>query len=350
MKNILKIVSIVLVISFTLPNTYVFGNNNYREAIITDFSGEVNIMKSGGEKVFTAKKGMKLAHGDRIITGKNSWIKLDIDSTKEVKVGSRTYISLEELTYQKGEKTGIKLFKGTIWTNIKKKLSTDDSFEIRTPNAIMGARGTKFIVSYTETSINGNTENRSKLTVIEGIVEAITVTKLKAKDKDGNIINKNLTISTYVEEGQEVEFISTYIEKEIQKTYDNIQLIDKHIKTTQDYIKEQVENKIKRNEISSISVNEINYNNLNSFSLDTIIEDIKNSDNISEETNELINNLEDILYNVIEEEIKIQNKLNELITEIVNETNTIYNEIANEVSDIYNEASNIYDKITDFFD
>ena len=136
--SILLVIAIILT-SLTANFAVSASDDQERVAVIIDLSGDVRISKSGGEKTFEAKKNTNLTHGDRIITGRDSWAKLSLDGNKEIKIDEKSYISLSELTYdkEKGEKTGIKLFVGKLWTSIKKKLGKDDEFNISTPNAVM---------------------------------------------------------------------------------------------------------------------------------------------------------------------------------------------------------------------
>lgn len=327
MKRILKtIITILVAVSIFMPNPYVYGESNVRTAKITDFAGDADIMKSGSEKVLDAKKGMKLTHGDRIITGKDSWVMLDVDGDKELKVGAKTYVSLEELTYDEGEKTGIKLFKGEIWTNIKKKLGKDDEFEVKTPNAIMGARGTKFLVSYTNAASDagtGTNENKSKLTVIEGTVQAVATASVKVKDENGNLVEKQLTIAVSVEEGEDVELIKEKIQSELQKIADEIQSMDSGGEVALDQIKQVIQSKITNEEMEAMNVKELDFKELDAFSIETIIEDMNNSQQ-TEETQQLRDNLKNILDTVKEKEKQEEQQQEKEINQVVSDSKIVY--------------------------
>lgn len=325
MKRIFKtIVSILIIVSILLPNLYAYGESKVRTATITTFAGNVDIMKSGSEKVFDAKKDMKLTHGDRIITGKDSWIKLDVDGDKELKVGAKTYVSLEELTYDGGEKTSVKVFKGKIWTSIRKKLGKDDEFEIRTPNAVMGARGTKFLVSYEEAIPNSDdTENKSKLTVVEGIVQAVTTATVKVKDENGNMVDKQLTIAVGVEKGEDIELVTNKIQEELQSIVDEVQAMDEDGEVNLADIKKVIESKISNKEMQAMNVKELKFEELDAFSIETIIEDLNNNQQ-TEETKKLISNLQDILHTVNAEEKQEEQKQEKLISQVGNATKIVY--------------------------
>lgn len=150
----------------------------YRDATVVETTGMVTILKAGGEKAITPTVGMKLEHGDRIITGKGASISLEIDEDKYIKVGEKTYMSLSELMVdaENGTSTNIKLFTGQVWASLSKPLENAESFEIETPTAVMGAKGTKFMVKYAiaEKDQDGNYEGTTELVVLEGTVSMKT--------------------------------------------------------------------------------------------------------------------------------------------------------------------------------
>ncbi len=129
----------------------VYAGETLRVARIAEFSGEVKIMKAGGEKVFPAFQGMGLVQGDRIITAKNSTLTLEIDGAeKVVKIAENSNLLISELVESadgEEERSGFSLWAGGIWSDLKKKLTSGSRFEIKTSTAVMGARGTKIYVS-----------------------------------------------------------------------------------------------------------------------------------------------------------------------------------------------------------
>ncbi len=309
-----------------VPNLFAYGSTSVRTAKITGFSGSVSIMKSGSEKAFSPEKGMKLTHGDRIITGKDSWVKLDVDGDKELKVGEKTYISLEELTYEDGgEKTSIRLFNGDLWTNIEQKLGKDDEFEVKTPNAIMGARGTKFLVSYDEMPADGTERegNKSTLTVLEGVVQAVATATVKVKDENGNIIEKKLTIAVSVEAGEDVELVLAKIEAELQNIADEIQEKDQEGEISLEDIQNAVTSRISQEDMDSMNVEEIDFDKLDSFSLSTILEELETEEK-TDEVVDLIEHLKQLYQTTSEEEQKEEEKQETLIESISDSTKIIY--------------------------
>jgi hypothetical protein len=121
-----------------------------RAAIIEDLSGIVKIRKAGGAKSFNAFKNMSLNHGDQLITEKDSSVVLIIsDQGDEITIGENAHLNIDDLS-DKGtnkKKTKFKIWAGSMWMKVQSLLNTDDQFEVETPTAVMGVRGTHFFVS-----------------------------------------------------------------------------------------------------------------------------------------------------------------------------------------------------------
>lgn len=145
-------------------------------AAVTDVGGEVKVEKINENMVLDAFIGMLLTRGDRLETGTNSFAALELGKGKEIVISENTKIAISELKeLNDKEETWIKMETGAVWANIKEKLSPDSSFEIETPTAVMGVRGTKFsVLHYDDTSI---------VTVIEGRVEAAV--NVESTEPDG---------------------------------------------------------------------------------------------------------------------------------------------------------------------
>lgn len=188
--RIKKFISIMLLVTLVMSCGIerVFAQeNDARAARITDFAGTVKILKGGGEKEFKAFKGMSLVEGDRIITGADSWVKLEIDGDKEIKLGDNTQISMSELKgsiKNQDDRTGISLFSGKIWTRIKKALNVKSKYEIKTPTTVMGVRGTVFFAG-----VDGD---QTDVAVLEGTV-AVTAS-IPVPQPDGSEEQQELEV------------------------------------------------------------------------------------------------------------------------------------------------------------
>lgn len=177
-KKILKrLLSFTLIFALLL-STIAYADNSMRVAVLKNIEGNVKIRRAGGEKLFPAIEKAGLVQGDSVITGKGAGAILIIDSDKEVKIGENTQLVMSELMKSiktMGDKTTLSLLSGKVLITINKKLVKDAKFEIKTPTAVMGVRGTTL-----ETIVIGN---RTFVTVFEGSVNARNTTT----DKETNV-------------------------------------------------------------------------------------------------------------------------------------------------------------------
>jgi len=162
----LKLVFVTLLVMAIIMPTSVFAKDTEKAGKITAVSGKAEVKKSGGSKKFNAFKGMAITKGDTILTGSDGKVTMDLDSDKEVTIGTDTTLVVSELVKSAkalGGKTSLSLLKGKVLVTIKKKLDGDSRFEIETPTAIMGVMGTQFTVTYEN--------NESYVGVFEGAVK-----------------------------------------------------------------------------------------------------------------------------------------------------------------------------------
>lgn len=117
-----------------------------------DVTGSAEV-KKGGEKKFKAVKNMAVTEGDVLLTGEEGRVELELDSDKLVYVGPDTKLIINELVKSAKAmegKTSLSLQKGSVLIKVKKKLTQDSRFEIKTPTTVMGVMGTEFIVGYAQ--------------------------------------------------------------------------------------------------------------------------------------------------------------------------------------------------------
>ncbi|MCI1693105.1 FecR family protein [Aneurinibacillus aneurinilyticus] len=164
MRTVKSFLSLLLIMAVTIPG-FAEAKDTQKVGKITAVSGSSEVKKSGGTKQIKAFKSMAITQGDTIITGRNGKVNMDLDSDKEVIVGPNTKLVISQLVQNAramSGKTNLSLLGGSVMVKVKKKLTGDSRFEIKTPTAIMGVMGTQFIVEYRE----GN----SFVGVIEGTV------------------------------------------------------------------------------------------------------------------------------------------------------------------------------------
>lgn len=174
-------------ISFLFYNL-VFAQTSSKEATIILVKGDVKIQKAGKAEWFEAKKGMFLGDGDCAKTGKESAVEISFDRD------NRNVVRLYENTTAilRGRwLTQIGLLKGRIRSLIR-KLRGDSSFEIGTPTAVAGARGSGWDVS--------SEEKRDEVKAFEDEIF------VRSFDEQGNLIKEVMVREgwgTFIERFQE---------------------------------------------------------------------------------------------------------------------------------------------------
>ena len=124
-----------------------------------------------------AKVGRSLFSGDSIKTYKDSSVEISFDGRKEnvVSINPNSHVVLKLFEQEK-----IELIDGEVFALIT-QLPYGSTFEIRTPTAVCGARGTGW----------GANANKSR-TIVSGYEND---SYAKGVDKNGNIMEDNLTVT-----------------------------------------------------------------------------------------------------------------------------------------------------------
>lgn len=165
-----------------------------RVAVVTELKGTVKVKKSGGAKSFNAFKNMSLNEGDLITTGKNSSIVLQLADSKadkdEITVGENSQVNFSKLEEKKGTKAKMNVWAGSLWVKVKSISNADDTFEIETPTAIMGVRGTHFIVGVDP--VTGET----RFYVASGVVQTRSVQPTDSRQQ-GNTVGGAGSVTVY---------------------------------------------------------------------------------------------------------------------------------------------------------
>lgn len=121
-------------------------------ARIKQSSGTASVER-GGQRL-KGSPGLQLLAGDRLVTGKDGRISLTFVDNTRFAVGPNSRVSVSEFQYDRTRQ------KGTFVTRVdrgslavvsgKIAKSNRDAMKVRTPNTLLGVRGTKFIVAVPE--------------------------------------------------------------------------------------------------------------------------------------------------------------------------------------------------------
>ena len=131
---------------------------SYRHVKITELKGDVSVKLADSANWIKAQKDMVLSQKDEIRTGKNSTAVIVFDEKGSFKsdaydsidIYEDTELVLSKLTYDKltdERETLLRMKVGKVIANAR-KLEGDSKFEVETPVALVGVRGTKYLVEY----------------------------------------------------------------------------------------------------------------------------------------------------------------------------------------------------------
>ena len=168
MKTITKklpiIVGIILVIVVAVVGTIMIVQNNGHRVIKVDkVSGDASLERKANEQEIY--ENINLKSEDAVITGQDGQVELLIDSDKHVLARENTKFKVVSNGKESKGKLKIELQYGTSLVEIENKLPKNAFFEVETPNATIGVRGTIFETSYYEE------ENKTVVVVTSGVVE-----------------------------------------------------------------------------------------------------------------------------------------------------------------------------------
>jgi hypothetical protein len=104
--------------------------------------GEVWTQAPGGSEA-RATAGATLAPGTHIRTGDNGRAEVELDDGSKLRVKPRSSLMLSKVKRHK-EKVSLLLFFGRVWSKVTKSIGGENKYEVNTPNAVCGVRGTEF--------------------------------------------------------------------------------------------------------------------------------------------------------------------------------------------------------------
>lgn len=104
---------------------------------VESFEGKVTLKNSKG-KAKTIKTGTRLLSGDNLVTKTESTANILLDDTKAALVEASSQVSVK----QSGKDLDLIVDKGSVFFDVSKKLTSKESFEIKTSNIVCGIRGT----------------------------------------------------------------------------------------------------------------------------------------------------------------------------------------------------------------
>ena len=114
-------------------------------AVVVSLAGTASIQRDGQEQPLS--RFARVPVGATVSTGKDSRLSLRLASGSLVRLGSDSQIEInemEKLASPAHRQESFKLNVGRVWAKVSRLLGGESHFEIRTPTAVAGARGTAF--------------------------------------------------------------------------------------------------------------------------------------------------------------------------------------------------------------
>ncbi|MEW5766909.1 MAG: FecR domain-containing protein [bacterium] len=111
-------------------------------------------------------KQVLLQKGDKIKSGKNSWVEVTLKDGSTYRLGEHSDAEIKEISKGEAGRFRIGITLGKIWATVK-RLAEGKKFEVATPAAVAGVRGTKFKVEVAK-------DGQTRVTVHEGVVNVKT--------------------------------------------------------------------------------------------------------------------------------------------------------------------------------
>ena len=220
------------------------ADESYRSIKIESLEGEAVVKRS--DKNLNVYLDMNLRSGDSLETKANSSVVVKLDEDKYIYVGENSKIDLIS-SEKNSEKTIIRVNEGSIVTEVKNKLKTNETFDVETPNSTMAIRGTTFKVAVT---INNNSydinysliEGKITLSVIEKTDDGYQASVFDIKPME--VFNLAVGEDSVIKDNELNDVIeklgsedNTVVVKEYEKV-DEYTSVDENVQVTKDELTE----------------------------------------------------------------------------------------------------------------
>ena len=171
---------------------------------IEHMKGEVLVQRRNGLEL-RGEPGMALYPGDQITTGKLAEVQFVLPPGKQFRLGPEAQVSIDELSSSEGEdqQPVMRLVLGYLWSKIEKLRGRKAAFDLHTPTAVMGVRGTEFetVVSLDAASLVSVDEGRVELDA-DGETVIVEQGKMSEVEFDGKPSLPSPTVSKEMRDWQ----------------------------------------------------------------------------------------------------------------------------------------------------
>lgn len=116
---------------------------------VSSRTGDVKVRRAKRTVWIPAELNMPVFFGDHIRTWENSRVTITLVDRSSLEIHSNTHMALNTIVSPLEKKNSVLLFFGRIWNKVRKTVVQMKGYEVQTPTAVLGVRGTEFdIASY----------------------------------------------------------------------------------------------------------------------------------------------------------------------------------------------------------
>jgi len=153
MKKVRKVFMTILALgTLVLLSSYLTAVN-VRIAKIQSFKGNVQVQRAQTDSWINAEQDMRLYEGDVIKTGGRSKAVIELDDGSISQITSLSTMKIDQLAKSlNGKSTNMDIDVGKSWMKVKKMNHKADKFNVSTPTAVAGVRGTYFSTEVEQTT------------------------------------------------------------------------------------------------------------------------------------------------------------------------------------------------------
>lgn len=193
---------------------------------ILRLEGEVSLEDNGSPK--QVKENLRLKSGNALTTAGQSLVSIGLDDTKIVTLNEKSRAEFN----QSGRKLDLQLTAGSLFFEVSKPLTEEETFDIRTSTMVVGIRGTSGLVS-----VEGGHES---LIISDGTVHVIGTNPFTKEVKEIDV-SAGQKITVYLYNDRDVDSIEFFLEEvtehempefALQRMRENEELLDKVVKET----------------------------------------------------------------------------------------------------------------------
>jgi FecR protein len=157
------------------PNVRQIANMSAEAGQITDLQGEVHVTHSNGVKEKPRKRDPAFV-GDIFETGAEASTKVTLRDGSEMTVAPNSKLRIDKVDVHDStlrRQVALMVLAGKVRNRVTRTYKGENTYQVRTPTAVAGVRGTDFITSYLATENGWVSEVRT----IEGLVRLTSTTE-----------------------------------------------------------------------------------------------------------------------------------------------------------------------------